>query len=289
MSTFTKFAQRMRAGGAKEAMTLNKLRMEQAALAKRAATTVAQAARKASAVARARGNWRAGGRTFNLSGMGRELKFVDIRETPDGELPNNVMIQNAEPITLNAIASGSGASQREGNQVWWKSIDLRYIVTRQPFISTANKVDTCHACVMLIWDEAPGLDEPSIDDILTKRGTHATPLSHMNLEYRERFKVLLREHYVFPAVETLTAVTAKGEGGADDRAVDHTTMVHQTSGQQERFLRINQRSTYRSAEATFAAISKGALYLVAFSDSALGNAQCPLIKFECRLRFGEQE
>lgn len=215
---------------------------------------------------------RAAGRgtyTTHLSGLGRELKFKDIvsvNSTPAAYQVTERVNTTGEVVFLNGVAGGTGGGERDGNQCWWKSIEMRYWVENFLNVAYAQEIT-----IMLVLDDAPaGGANVTLADLF---GAAPTPSSNMNLAFRERFKVLMRRTHIIPGS------TAGG------------TNALFAFPPQNCFLRGNWRSTYNAATDVIGSISRGAIFLVMLGSDAAHNANPtsnPIVHWRARLRFGEQ-
>jgi len=94
---------------------------------------------------------------------------------------------------LNGVATGTDFTNRIGRKVCWKSILMNGVLT--PTDATSN---VSLARIMLVWDSQPNGALPAITDVLNA----AVPTAPMNLNNRDRFRVLLDKRFVLGPYNT---------------------------------------------------------------------------------------
>lgn len=160
----------------------------------------------------------------------------------------------------NGVAQGTDFTNRIGRKVIVKSIHFKAWVS--PATSTDSPGDICR--LMLVWDKQANSAAPAVTDILTT----ADPFSGVNLNNRDRFKVMYdRRVSMNPAVYAANVIT----GG-------NPITVYR-----EKFIKCNQEVIFSGTGATVASIQTGSLYLL-FIDL---NGTLSLLTHYCRVRFSD--
>lgn len=87
-------------------------------------------------------------------------------------------------VSLNQIAIGDDISQRTGQSILVKYISFRGIVYR----NSANQNETFR--IMVFRDTSNQGTAPTLANVLQANGSAYTPLSNLNLTFKDRFKIL---------------------------------------------------------------------------------------------------
>jgi len=194
------------------------------------------------------------GNTFGTRRDTKERKVIDVAKT-------TVACDTTGAVTaLNLVAVGTDFTDRIGRKITMKSIQLRALLVPQD----STVVDGL-ARVILVYDaQSNGAALPAITDILTA----ATSLSSLNLNNRDRFKVLMDKQFAM-GNQDLTA----------GQAVAGSPSIHQF----KKFKRCNLQVIFNTTTAVIAAISSGSLLLVTIgSAAAAAGTNCV---FTSRVRF----
>jgi len=164
---------------------------------------------------------------------------------------------------VNALQTGSGSWQREGDQVKLKSFHIR----GQIRVATGahGTYDAQNVRIMLVYDRQTNGAAPAAADLiynLDQAGNVVATTSHSSTNYtnKKRFLVLMDEMHACPAVATA--------GGTSGRAEFQDTVSNV-----ERYVKCKNLPTLYSASAnpaTVAQIVTGGLFLVLWSDTADG-------------------
>lgn len=112
----------------------------------------------------------------------REKKTYDLAASTDQCNTTGAFSLLCVPIL------GTDYTNRIGRKIIMKSVYIRGFVRSEPS-STAGQVGTCTAQqirIIIFIDFQPNGTAPSVTDLLTG----ATTVSHLNLNYRDRFKIL---------------------------------------------------------------------------------------------------
>jgi len=195
---------------------------------------------------------------------GPELKCVDIK-------PDVMAFQSAAQFQLlNAIQDGSGFFQRVGRKVNMKSLMLTMNI--EPTLTNPGNVPQQYARVVVFYDAQPNGVAPVYSDVLqdvTQTGaTSISAYSSINLNNRDRFKILL---------DKKIKLSAKGINGApfvtgDNDVYEQNTKLNITKYLKLRGLETVFKST--SSPSTIADISTGALWCMVFGEDANAFPNC---------------
>jgi len=121
----------------------------------------------------------------------------------------------------------------------------------------------------IIYDDQPGAAVPTNAEILSASVANA----FINLDYRERFRVLCHRTYMFgPSDDTATTAVSAGP------------QVHNV----DEYLRCNVRTTYKGTGNAIGDISKGALYIFTIGNVADASSDYATGALALRLRFSER-
>lgn len=152
---------------------------------------------------------------------------------------------------LNGIAAGAQQSQRVGQRITMRSIDVRFHLHR----TSGLEGDYDHATyceVVLFIDDHPQDADPAWADVF--ENAIVPDLSMTNFDNRDRFRILRRQTYILAPV-----------GRANSQSND-------PMGVQDHWhVKINRETHYHSNLATIEAIKKGALYIAFASAQAAGD------------------
>jgi len=129
-----------------------------------------------------------------------ELKAFDVTET------TTTFTQPAGPptaVVLNAIPQGADFNNRIGRKVYNKSLQLRGWVQNA---NTQGSEDFCR--LVVLYDAQPNAALPTFATTFKDANAAAasTVLSGLNIDERERFKILLSEEFLIPPVTNAAGV-----------------------------------------------------------------------------------
>lgn len=157
---------------------------------------------------------------------------------------------------LNGTATGTDFTNRIGRKVCWKSFLITGLIQVQDAAVDANLWR-----IMVVYDSQPNGALPAITDVLTQ----ATATAPMNLNNRDRFRVLMDK------MGTLGYYNA-ASGLADKTS----TMIR-------KYKRINLETIYDGTTAAIADIQSGSIFLLTIGTNANGlGSQCWI---HVRMRF----
>lgn len=159
---------------------------------------------------------------------------------------------------LNGVATGSDFNNRIGRKVCWKSL-----LVQGHIINEGDPAVTNLCRFMVIYDSQPNGSLPALTDVLTA----ATSTAPLNLNNRDRFKVLLDKRYALGSVST-TATQA-----VSDRT---TALIH-------KYKKINMDTIFDGTTAAIGDIQTGSIFALTVGTEAAGTTYEARVSI--RLRF----
>lgn len=204
-------------------------------------------------------------RGFRPVGMRRagEKKLIDVAVTAYD-------VNTTGSFTLlNGCVQGSDYTQRIGRKILLKSVYIRGFVTpQQAVVPSAATASVAQQVRMILFvDSQPNGAAPAVTDLLNT----AHPASQLNLNNRDRFKVLRDEVINFGPL--MPGVGTFAELGAD------------LIGDVNVYKKLNLETIYNAGNAgTIADINSGALYMF-WIGSVASNDQDSLARVSARVRF----
>lgn len=182
-----------------------------------------------------------------------ERKVVDVD-------PGTIAVTTTGTVTLiNGVATGTDFTDRVGRKIVMKSVFVRGIVFPDDVI-TLNSL----ARIMLVYDMQANGAAPIITDILKS----ATAVANLNLNNRDRFKILMDKEFA----------VAKTDNTAT-QAVSGSPTCHRF----KKYTRLNHEVLFNGTTAAVGSIATGALYLVTIGTQAAGDAAS--VTIATRIRF----
>ena len=183
----------------------------------------------------------------------RERKTVDVD-------PADYNITSTGSVTLlNGIATGTDFTNRIGRKIVMRSLNIRGFV--YPEDTTTN---TCTVRMIWVYDQQTNAAQPAVTDILKS----ADPTSQLNLDNRDRFKVLVDKEFINGKIDT-TATQAIAISPAVWKFKKYKYLKHET--------------LYNGVGATVGSIATGAIWMVLISNQAAGVAATT--RLSTRIRF----
>lgn len=193
--------------------------------------------------------------SYALSQLNTELKYVDVAQL--------AVTSATTGYLLNPLAQGSSASQRVGNTVRFKSLDIRAAIT-------PNDAQPSWLRVIVLRDDQANGTVPTITDVLESNSI----TSFRNLDNVKRFKILSDQTYSMRAKDLANGVQAEPsfikfhvDLGAKNKA------VKKQKGESEYGL---------GNTGGIADISTGAYWIMFCQSSVTLN---PLFSFTSRMRY----
>lgn len=217
--------------------------------------------------------------SLTAHGSKAELKSVDIPPT------NTNMSTTAQFILLNPTQEGSSFYNRIGRKISIKSLMLQGFIT--PTNSNASAQTSDYYRVMIVYDRQPNGAFPTLADVLTSYdnagNTTSTCLDQVNMNNRDRFKVIMDERLVTPEV---------GVNGAASANLDGVCELNGTGQQQtfniKKYFKLNRLvSQYKASSnpGVIGDIATGSLFLMLVGQIASAANATWKFSWESRLRF----
>lgn len=175
-------------------------------------------------------------------------------------------------VLLNGLSLGTDYSNRIGRKVYMTSVQFSgYVQADAAAVATGAAVTsyTQQVRLLIVYDRQPNGAAPAVTDVLTV----AAPQAQLNLNNRDRFKILFDKHYVFgPVVAQAAAPTITT--ASEPLIYNFNPMVKMTLP-----------TIFNGGNAgTVADMSTGSLYLVAVGTTAAGTTDANLVA-SSRVRF----
>lgn len=205
-----------------------------------------------------------------------ELKCVDTPLADDVVINNPTFLQN-NFLCLNLVQQGAAYYNRIGTKINLKSLKLRLRFTVNTNLSNANTTFR----ILVVYDKNNNGYPPVVQDILQSIYQDGTSVlnvySSVNINYRDRFEILLDEFITLPPVSSPTPGQFVIVGGL---AVPYTY---------EKYLKLKDRpQMYRGTASpiTIGSVVSGAIYLLPISDLPQASLLNPYdMGGEARVRF----
>lgn len=185
-----------------------------------------------------------------------EKKTIDVDPTT-----NNVTTTPVITL-LNGAATGTDFTDRIGRKIIMRSLYVKGVIYPEDDITTESIL----RCIIVYDMQANGA-APVITDVLKS----SAPLSQLNLNNRDRFKVLYDKHYIIGKTNN-TATQAVSNG--------HNLF------QFKKFIRLRHEVLFSGTTAAIGSIQTGSLYFIFLSSTAAGSS--PNITWSSRIRFEDQ-
>lgn len=209
------------------------------------------------------------GFAFNTGRFGgiKEKKFFDIAATI-------YSFDTTGTVTLlSAPIQGTDYTNRIGRKIMLKSVYVRgFCGTETSATVTAPVVAPAQiGRLILLIDMQPNGTLPAMTDILMA----ATPISHLNPNNRDRFKILFDKQYVFGRTAIDTTATQTYAFQSDKQAIGI-----------KKYKKINVEQIFNSGNAgTIADTTSGALLMITIGNIAAGTNTNSFAWVTTRVRF----
>lgn len=193
-----------------------------------------------------------------------EKKTIDVTHT------NNAVSTTPYIQLMNGCIQGTDYTQRIGRKIYMNSFYLRGSIRNYDASGPiANTTPCVLARVMVVCDMQPNGTVFAATDLLNT----ATSYSQLNLNNRDRFKVLMDKQYTFdPYLFSATASSS------------FASTVNQI-WPMKKYKKINMESVFNAGNAgTIADINSNAIYLFIITDVVAGTANVQ-IEATTRIRF----
>jgi len=180
----------------------------------------------------------------------QELKVIDSTE-------GVVAADTTGSITgINFVATGTDFTNRIGRKVIWKSFTLTALIQPSDAATDSNLWR-----IMVVYDKQPNGALPAVTDVLTA----ATSTSNMNLNNRDRFRVLLDKMGTIGFYNVSQQIADK------------------TSAMVRKYKRINLQTIFDGTAADIGSIQTGSIFVLTVGTNAAGlGSQCWIAT---RMRF----
>ena len=127
-----------------------------------------------------------------------ELKVIDTDQSL------STTVSSTGTVTLiNGVAQGTDFNQRIGRKITMKSIFSKFFLVPN---STLNSVNGNIVRVMIFYDAQTNAAAPSVSDVLATNAYDAS----LNLNNRDRFKIILDKYYTIGAAVYSSGALAAG-------------------------------------------------------------------------------
>lgn len=171
---------------------------------------------------------------------------------------------------LNGLQQGSDFTNRVGRKVMWKSLYVRFLVQHDRTSAGAGAGVSPNSSVriIIIHDMQTNGATPTVAALLNSANTTAP----LNLDNRDRFKVLMDKFYAMPGVsKTATDINSAGN----------------TAFTIKKYRKINFETIFNSGTSgAVADINSGAVWLFIIGDQASGD-NCSTVNGSVRMRFAD--
>jgi len=187
-----------------------------------------------------------------------ELKSVEFNNAGN-PIPINNLFQVA---VINGLAIGTDRFQRIGKRVLGKSVSMSlYLQPIDPGGGYPINRAVDLPRIMLIWDTKPSPAVPAFADLLQDQddlgATLTQAISHINLDNRKRWKVLMDWEPILPAY-TATGINAFTSANIPIDPITPSYTKHF-------YKKFNVETSYSGVAATYASIEENALLLCVVS------------------------
>lgn len=187
-----------------------------------------------------------------------ELKYVDVDNVPAAVgATGGVVLQNG-------IAQGAGVNERVGRQVQNKSIFMRFGF--YPSTTVPAPQGTIVRCIVFFDSQTnSAASPPAVGDVL-EQSTWDSP---MNLNNRERFKILIEFKVAIAATDYATGSLVAGS--PVPRVI-------------EKYRKLNMTSTYSGVGTGTSSISTGSICLLLLANvnnSVIADSYCRIRYTDC--------
>lgn len=188
-----------------------------------------------------------------------EKKSIDTSIT--NEFNSAGTTANSAVLLLNSVAQSSDYLGRIGREIWMKSIYLQGEAVQN------NSPESQTVRVAIVYDTQPnGVSAASLDIFNIPAGAANNPTTPVNLNNRDRFKILYdkrRELQVNGGTNTATCNVAYFK----------------------KYIKCSLKVTFGATTAGIGSIISGALWLVTIGWNAAAAADAAKFNGQCRVRF----
>lgn len=195
-----------------------------------------------------------------------ERKVID-----SGSALNNISLAGVAQ-SINLCANGADMDQRIGRKILMKSFQIRAQfdierVATTPFVVGQSPSQT--ARMILLYDAQPNGTIPGTLDILT----NADATAPLNLNFRDRFKILIDKTFSFDAALISTA--------------ENYAAWNRTTAFYKKYKKLNLETVFNATTANISSVTTGTLVLFFIGTSPTGTADLN-VRYQTRVRFIDQ-
>lgn len=169
-----------------------------------------------------------------------ELKTVDVDQA------NYVADTTGSVTLLNGVATGTDFTDRIGRKTIMKSLYIQGYVS-----AIDNTVSNNLSRLIVVYDNQSNGGAPAVLDVLKQ----ATSISQINLNNRDRFKILVNKTFPIAAIDNTATQALAG-----------SPTIHKV----KIFKRLKHEVLFNGTGATIASIATGSLYLITIGNTAAG-------------------
>lgn len=162
---------------------------------------------------------------------------------------------------LNGVATGTDFTDRIGRKIVIKSIYSRGIV-----FPVDNNVGNTLCRMLIVYDMQSNGSAPAITDVLKS----ASPASQLNMNNRDRFRVLVDKQWAMGVISDAATTSIAGSP---------TVFSHKT------FKKCNLEVLFNGTTNGIGSIATGAIYRITIGNQIAGNGGTSLIS--SRIRFAD--
>lgn len=182
-----------------------------------------------------------------------ERKVIDVD-------PANYAFDTTGSVTLlNGVATGTDFTDRIGRKIVLKSLYLRGIIK-----PVDNNVGNTLCRMLVVYDMQSNGAAPAITDVLKS----SSPAAQLNMNNRDRFRVLIDKQFALGAVSDAAGASLAG-----------SPTVHSL----KKYKKCNLEVLFNGTTNAIGSIATGSLYMITVGDQVAGNGGQGLIS--SRVRF----
>jgi len=207
-----------------------------------------------------------GWKPFNRVGVNTELKVQDLATA-------TYQINTTGSLTLLAVPIvGADYNARIGRKIRLQSVFIRGYVRTESGPSAVTSAIAQQCRFMLVYDLQPNGAAMTITDLLNT----ADPSSQLNLNNRDRFRIIADQEFVFDHYNYVTTATQTSQ--AFGRTIQNF----------KKYKKLNLEMIFNAVNGgTIADIASGALYMVWIGSNAAGSNTDANAVVSTRVRYSD--
>jgi len=187
-------------------------------------------------------------RTGGFRGVQGPLRRAkDERKVIDVDPANYVADTTGSVTLLNGIATGTDFTDRIGRKIRMKSFYIRGVV--RPIDAT---IGNTLARLIIVYDMQTNGAAPAITDVLKS----ASPSSQLNMNNRDRFRILIDKQYPIGATSDVATQSFAG-----------SPTVHQI----KKYKKLNLEVLFNGTTNAVGSIATGSIYMITIGDQVANN------------------